>query len=134
VCIDCSRRFFMNISLKYIPCRNRINPLYYILFLYLSALILYSSLWCITLYYLHTHMYCVSILFALYYSLFLSCLPVVPSDPPTKRIMFRPNTGSYFSRLHWNSQCVISNYWLTIKWEVGLQLQLTSGFVSVCDW
>jgi hypothetical protein len=51
----------------YLYC-NQIKPLYYLLFLYCSATRLFNSFQCISLYYLHTQIQCISILFSLYYS------------------------------------------------------------------
>jgi hypothetical protein len=53
----------------------------------LSVPLLFNSLQCILLYYLHTQMKCSSIFFTIIFFL-LSCVPIVPSDRPTNTIIF----------------------------------------------
>jgi hypothetical protein len=61
----------------------QINPLYYLLFLYCTAPLLFNSFQCISLYHLRIQMQCSLILFTLYHSVFLFCLLLVPSDRST---------------------------------------------------
>jgi hypothetical protein len=58
------------------------------IFLNSPAPLLLNSFQCILLCYLHTQMQRILILFTLYHFLFLSCLPLVPSNTPTITIMF----------------------------------------------
>jgi hypothetical protein len=70
-------------------------PLCYLLFLYCPAPLLLNNLQCLMLYYLHTPMHYVSILFIVYHSLFLSYLPQISSDRPTNTITFLPFSLSF---------------------------------------
>jgi hypothetical protein len=73
--------FFHSISHMHILHFNQMNIFYYLFFLCHSAPLLFNSFQWISLCYLLTQMQCISILFPLHHSLFLSWLPLVPSRP-----------------------------------------------------
>jgi hypothetical protein len=80
--------FHFGISHMYMYC-SLIRLTTYITYSLSSFFILlFNSFQSISLYYLHAQMQCISVLFTLYHSLYLSCLPIVLSDRLIHEIMF----------------------------------------------